>query len=248
MRTSSKTLAGLALALSVTVPGLVSAPSATAADRPAPIHVHTSTNILAFRSSHTGAFRFRVTAHHQSGKVAAGKARVYVNGRHLQTRTLHNGRALFKVDRSRLPDNRRVRVKVRVIPWNRDIGHRVVTRTVRDNRPVVRATNGQKVVRVAKSQIGDPYAYGSAGPSSFDCSGLIQYAYRHATGKRLPHSSAALRRAGRPVSSPRPGDVVWTPGHVSVYAGGGRVVEAAKPGTRVRLVKRWQRNPVYLRF
>lgn len=242
-----KTLAGITLALSTTLAPLVAAPS-EAATRPAPIHLHTSTNILAFRDSHHGAFRFKVTAHHASGKVSAGKARVYINGRHLQTRTLHDGRATFMVGRHRLPDDRAARIKVRVIPWNPNIRHRIVTRTVKDHRPRVRTSSGTRVVQVARKQLGDQYMYGGAGPSAFDCSGLVAYSYRHATGKRLPHSSDALRAAGRPVSNPQPGDVVWTRGHVSIYAGGGRVVEAAKPGTRVRLIERWQRNPVYLRF
>lgn len=243
-----KAFAGIALALSTTfATASVAAPS-EAATRPAPIHLHASTNILSFRDSHTGAFRFKVTAHHASGKVSAGHARVYVNGRHLQTRALRDGRVVFEVGRHRLPDNRAASIKVRVIPWNPLIGHRIVTRTVKDNRPKVRTSSGARVVQVARSQVGKPYSWGAAGPSGYDCSGLVTYSYRHATGKRLPHSSAAIRSAGRPVSSPRPGDVVWTSGHVSIYAGGGKVIEAAKPGTRVRLITRWQRNPVYLRF
>ncbi|MFB6261303.1 MAG: NlpC/P60 family protein, partial [Thiohalorhabdaceae bacterium] len=37
-----------------------------------------------------------------------------------------------------------------------------------------------KVARVAKSRVGAPYRYGEAGPTAFDCSGLVQYAYRNA--------------------------------------------------------------------
>lgn len=240
----SKTITALGLALGLTVPALAVAPSAQATHRPAGIHLHASTNLLSFRASTAGAFRFRVIAHHPTGKPSAGKARIYVNGRHLQTRTLYNGRALFRVDRSRLPDNRAARIKVRVIPWNTDLRHRIVTRTVKDRRPMV--SSGKRVVSVAKAQVGKPYAWGAAGPRGYDCSGLVVYAYRQATGRRLPHQSGALLTVGKRVSSPRPGTIVWTPGHVSLYVGDGKVVEAATPGTDVRVVEMWQESPVYI--
>lgn len=104
------------------------------------------------------------------------------------------------------------------------------------------------VANVARNQVGDPYRYGAAGPTRFDCSGLVVYAMRHGAGKKVPHSSAAIRRVGKKVSKPRYGDIVYTKGHVSIFLGNGKVVEAANPGTRVRVVKRWQKNPTYLRF
>lgn len=104
------------------------------------------------------------------------------------------------------------------------------------------------IVHVARNQVGDPYRYGAAGPTRFDCSGLVKYAYKHGSNKNVPHSSAAIRRAGHKVSTPRAGDIVYTKGHVSIFLGNGKVVEAASPGTRVRVVKRWQKNPTYLRF
>jgi cell wall-associated NlpC family hydrolase len=48
-----------------------------------------------------------------------------------------------------------------------------------------------RIMKVARNQKGDPYVYGSAGPRAFDCSGLILYSYRQATGRALPHSSSA---------------------------------------------------------
>lgn len=226
----------------------LTAPAAQAATQVAPIHLHTSTNILDFRDSYRVPFRFNVTAHHASGKVSAGKARIYVNGQHLQTRTLYRGRAEFIVDRSRLPDNREASIKVRVIPWNQDIGHEIVTRTIKDHQPTV--TDGEKVVQVATDQVGKPYQYGAGGPSSFDCSGLVSYAYKKATGKNLPHSSSAIKAEGDPVSrgAAKPGDVIYSPGHVSIYMGGSKVVEAANPRSDVRITTLWQSNPQFLRM
>jgi cell wall-associated NlpC family hydrolase len=105
-----------------------------------------------------------------------------------------------------------------------------------------------RITSVARDQVGDNYQYGSAGPSRFDCSGLVKYTFERATDKTIPHSSAAIRQQGRKVSKPRAGDIVYTKGHVSIFLGDGKVVEAAGPGIRVRVVKRWQKNPTYLRF
>lgn len=236
-----KVLASLVLALSFTITTLTVAPTASAT---LTARLDVTDNKREFNSRQHGPFVITTTARHETGKRMHGKARLYINGHHLRTRDLHHGAIRFQLDRSRIPNNRDVRIKVRIMPWNPKIRDRVVVRTIRD-RPPERASS---VVTVARQQIGDPYRYGGAGPNSFDCSGLVQYAYRHATGKRLPHSSSAIRNAGNRVSSPRAGDVVWTPGHVSIYVGGGKVVEAAKPGTRVRLIERWQKDPTYLRF
>src|SRR4051812_3190889 len=68
----------------------------------------------------------------------------------------------------------------------------------------------QTAVDTALAQLGRPYAWGAAGPSSFDCSGLVQYAYS-AAGVRVPHSSGALSTLGTPVdrANLQPGDLVF---------------------------------------
>lgn len=239
-----KAFAGIALALGTIVPAaLVAAPAEAATQTP---RLSVTDNKGGFNRKTNGAFVITVHARHQSGANMAGRGWLYINGDRIGGRFLSRGWVTFKVGRDQLRNNVTTPITVRIDPRNGDIAQGYVTRHVKDRG--VRTSTGSTVVGVAKAQIGDRYSYGSAGPSSFDCSGLIVYSYRHATGKRLPHSSAAIRSAGRPVSTPRPGDVVWTSGHVSIYAGGGKVVEAAKPGTRVRLIHRWQRNPVYLRF
>ncbi|GAA2713628.1 MULTISPECIES: C40 family peptidase [Streptomyces] len=102
----------------------------------------------------------------------------------------------------------------------------------------------EPAVAYALRHIGDPYAFGAEGPHSWDCSGLVQQAYRRA-GVRLPRLAADQYRATRhiPRSALRRGDLVFwsTDGrasgvhHVAIYAGGGRYIEAARPGTRVRV-------------
>ncbi|MFJ1752519.1 NlpC/P60 family protein [Kitasatospora sp. NPDC088134] len=93
-------------------------------------------------------------------------------------------------------------------------------------------------LRAAISKIGSPYVYGSTGPSTFDCSGLMYWAWRQA-GVTLPRTSQEQASAGRRVSlaDARPGDLVIFYSdrhHVGMYAGGGVVVHAPYPGARVR--------------
>ncbi|MFI8853897.1 NlpC/P60 family protein [Streptomyces sp. NPDC053499] len=93
-------------------------------------------------------------------------------------------------------------------------------------------------VAAVKSAVGRPYAWGAAGPGSFDCSGLTQWAYKQA-GTSIPRTSQAQRSAGRqvPLSQARPGDLVIyrdDASHVGMYVGGGQVVHAPHPGAPVR--------------
>lgn len=101
---------------------------------------------------------------------------------------------------------------------------------------------GPAALRVAETRIGSPYRYGGSGPDTFDCSGLVSYAYS-SVGIRLPRTAAQQYAAVRPV--PRqdlePGDLVFFRvdgagvGHVGIYAGDGRFVDAPQTGGRVRL-------------
>lgn len=101
--------------------------------------------------------------------------------------------------------------------------------------PLVSA--GDKAVQAAASKIGSPYVYGASGPSSFDCSGLVQWAFKQA-GINLPRTSYDQASAGTPVSTSalKPGDVVSFYGgsHSGIYAGNGEVIHAATSGTPVK--------------
>lgn len=92
-------------------------------------------------------------------------------------------------------------------------------------------------VNAALSRQGMPYVWAAAGPSSFDCSGLTMWAYAQA-GIGLPHSSSAQRSTGPSVDfgSLLPGDLVFMPGHVGMYIGGGQVVHAPTSGDVVKVV------------
>jgi cell wall-associated NlpC family hydrolase len=98
---------------------------------------------------------------------------------------------------------------------------------------------GAIALQYALNQLGDPYAWGSDGPGSFDCSGLTMAAWRQA-GVSLSHSSRAQAGEGRPVSRSQlqAGDLVffYSPiSHVGLYYGGGKIVHAPHPGAGVEI-------------
>ena len=108
------------------------------------------------------------------------------------------------------------------------------------------AAFGASAVRVAAAQKGDPYRYGSAGPSAFDCSGLVYYVYKTRLGKYLPRTASAQRLATTNIakSSIRPGDLIFFTSsgrvyHVGIYAGSNKVWHAPRPGQSVQLSTLW---------
>jgi peptidoglycan DL-endopeptidase CwlO len=89
---------------------------------------------------------------------------------------------------------------------------------------------------IALRYLGVPYVYGGSSPSGFDCSGLVMYVYAQ-LGISLPHYTVAQWNATEPISSPAPGDLVFFNGlgHVGIYIGGGRFVDAPHTGSVVRI-------------
>ncbi|MCX4995901.1 NlpC/P60 family protein [Streptomyces longwoodensis] len=113
-----------------------------------------------------------------------------------------------------------------------------------DGKPTA---EGERAVRNAVRQLGKPYQWGAEGPRSYDCSGLTSWAWDRA-GTPIPRTSqeqwAKLPRV--PLDALRPGDlVVYFPEatHVALYLGDGLVVQAPRPGARVK-VSPLAANPV----
>lgn len=103
------------------------------------------------------------------------------------------------------------------------------------------------IIATGAQYLGRPYVWGSGGPSSFDCSGFVSYVYR-LHGKSLPHQSRAILNAGTRISPADavPGDVLYWPGHVGLYAGDGKILDAS-PGRGIAF-QRMYGHPVFLRF
>ncbi|SFX26531.1 NlpC/P60 family protein [Streptomyces atratus] len=98
---------------------------------------------------------------------------------------------------------------------------------------------GGEAVRYAIAQVGKPYVWGAEGPDSFDCSGLTSQSWAKA-GRVIPRTSQEQWRQLRkvPVNALRPGDlVIYFPKatHVALYIGNGLVVQAPRPGSRVKV-------------
>lgn len=109
--------------------------------------------------------------------------------------------------------------------------------------PPSRSGGAGQAIGFAKGQVGEPYQWGAAGPSSWDCSGLTMQAWASA-GRYLPHYSVAQYESGTPipVSAAEPGDLYfWSSNgapsgihHVALALGGGQFIEAPHTGAFVR--------------
>ncbi len=93
--------------------------------------------------------------------------------------------------------------------------------------PAPSAAKGSSILATARSGIGTPYVYGGTSPSGWDCSGFVQWVYAQ-HGISLPRGAAGQAAAGTviPRSEARPGDLVYKPGHIGIYAGGNTFVDA----------------------
>jgi hypothetical protein len=106
--------------------------------------------------------------------------------------------------------------------------------------------DGRAVVTEARKYLGLPYIWGGTDPTKgLDCSGLVQLVFKN-LGHHLPRVSADQARQGRPIASlaeAQPGDLLaWDNSsrnngadHVAIYIGGGKMIEAARPGTNIKI-------------
>ena len=109
----------------------------------------------------------------------------------------------------------------------------------------------EQAIAYARAQLGEPYAFGGAGPGSWDCSGLTKMSYASAGVYIGTHSASnqysTMAAQGRLVSvnAMTAGDLLFysnggsTGGskyHVTIYIGGGQMIEAPRPGVNVRIV------------
>ena len=105
-----------------------------------------------------------------------------------------------------------------------------------------------RVLREASRHAGKPYSYGARGPSSFDCSGYVQYVYSR-VGVSVPRTSRAQAAASRsvPKAAKRNGDlIIMRAGgrvtHVGIYAGSNTMWVARRSGTTITRQKLWTSN------
>lgn len=106
-----------------------------------------------------------------------------------------------------------------------------------DNSSIDPSEVNNDVVKTMLGQVGNRYVWGGTTPEGgFDCSGIIQWAYAQ-NGKSIPRLAIDQGRAGTPVSwdDIQVGDFIYNSGHIGVYAGNGKIVQASNPRTGVNI-------------
>lgn len=95
----------------------------------------------------------------------------------------------------------------------------------------------------AKEQLGVRYLFGGTDPKrGFDCSGLIQYVYKHA-GIETPRNTAGMYEHFRKTTTPEPGDIIFfiingrSVSHAGIYLGGNKMIHAPSSGKRVEITR-----------
>jgi NlpC/P60 family protein len=119
------------------------------------------------------------------------------------------------------------------------LANQALAASARAHRATRQAALGVRAVLFARHLIGVRYRWGGTSPSTgFDCSGFVQFVYRH-YGIHLPRTTYSQFDTGRRVSrnALRPGDLVFFDGvgHVGMYIGGGRFIHAPHAGTSVEI-------------
>lgn len=105
------------------------------------------------------------------------------------------------------------------------------------------SSKASQFIAKARAQIGKKYARGGSGPSTFDCSGLVNFAARAVGLTTLPRTADDLSRVGKAITNVadrQPGDLIFfgKPGqkiyHVGIYVGPNQMVNAPHTGALVR--------------
>lgn len=105
---------------------------------------------------------------------------------------------------------------------------------------LVGGSTAVQAARAALSKQGSAYVWGGDGPITFDCSGLVKWAFEQAGMPGLPHSAEEQARMGRSISTSQlqPGDLIalYSPiSHIGIYVGNGLYVNAPQSGDVVKV-------------
>ncbi len=131
----------------------------------------------------------------------------------------------------------------------------------KDTSPKVAVSSGKgiAITKTAKTQLGKKYRFGGTSPKTgFDCSGLIQWAYKQ-HGVKVPRQTIAQAKVGKRVKSSkaRPGDIIvfktrssGTGLHTGIYVGNNKFIHSPRTGAKIRietLNKYWKPKLVSVR-
>jgi cell wall-associated NlpC family hydrolase len=153
------------------------------------------------------------------------------------TESMETVQSIVLADRLSAPQERLVTA---IDSTGNEVTRQLRTNSVAKKKHQVRQVRN-KVIKIARAQIGDSYRAGHSGPNAFDCSGLVRYVFKKATGRNLPHYSKAQYKQVRKVSkkNAQPGDLVFFfrngAHHVGIYIGNGKMIDAPSAGKKVRV-------------
>lgn len=175
------------------------------------------------------------------GKATTGKVYFRVSGKLVAVRTLKHGKAIYRLSKGLKVGHHRVRATI----------HPSTPRTVKSRTKyttVLTHKYSSRVVEKAVKYTGTRYVYGGSSPRGFDCSGFTKYVYSHTKVKSLPRTSSGQRHAGHVVSKrhAKPGDLVYTPGHVAIYVGGSKIIDAPRPGKSIHVRSMWRASWTFI--
>lgn len=109
----------------------------------------------------------------------------------------------------------------------------------------------EAIVNLAMKQLGKKYVYGTMGPNTFDCSGLVYYVYKNAINVTVPRTAKSQGYWGTSISKSnlKPGDILYWNSpydHVAIYIGDNKIIHAPEPGKNVTIVNIYK-NPTSCR-
>lgn len=97
----------------------------------------------------------------------------------------------------------------------------------------------QQVLEHAMEGLGGAYVWGGHSFKAWDCSGFVSYVYAQSGISLNPYTYSMVTQLA-PVTTPQPGDIVFTDGfsHVGIYLGNGQMISAMNPsqGTMISSV------------
>jgi len=175
------------------------------------------------------------------GHAVAGKVYFRVSGKLVAIRTLKSGKATYRLSKHLSTGKHRVRATVHP-------AHPSVMKTRTKYTVVTTHKYSSRIVEKAVKYTGTRYVYGGSSPRGFDCSGFTKYVYSHTKVKSLPRTSSGQRHAGHVVSKrhAKPGDLVYTPGHVGIYVGGNKIIDAPRPGKSIHVRSMWNASWTFI--
>ena len=184
------------------------------------------------------------------GKAVKGKIEFRIGKKLVKTKKLKKGKVTYKLPKKLKSGTKKIKVTYR--PTTSAGTASAKGKTLRGTSRTVRVkvmTKSKAIKQEALKHVGTRYRGGGSSPrTGFDCSGFTRYVYKKAGIANLPRSSSAQRHAGKVVSKKKAkvGDIIWSPGHVGIYLGGNKQIDAPRPGKTIQVRSIWQRNPVFI--